>query len=79
MTIYTPREKRLVYEPLYETYTSRIRIYDFLYGRYTAPYTTPNTAPYTAPYTPYTASDTVRVYINLYRSYMVSVFGFVYI
>ena len=40
------REKRLVYGPLYETYTSRIRIYDFLYGRYTAPYTTPYTALY---------------------------------
>ena len=34
-----PVKKRLVYEPLYETCTNRIRIYDFLYGRYTAPCT----------------------------------------
>jgi len=62
MVVACSREKRLVYEPLHETYTSRIRIYDFLYTirhiRHRIPF----------------------VYIlTVYRSYMVSVFGFVYI
>ena len=38
---------RTVVPNVYDPYTNPIRIYGFLYDRYTVPYTTPYTAPYT--------------------------------